>query len=151
MGGFIEWLVTCPLARFFPERYRVVPRIDDGRPMLRQFRLFSWCYLQSFCCEDQLEQFHRHRWGRMYSIVLSGSFVEERYPGELYIPHSAPSLYTMTDTVIHRIAYVAPRTWTLFFMLGNSRQWGYYRRPEYLYTPWYDAVPKNIRVKSFDK
>ena len=80
-------------------------------------------------------------------MVLSGSFVEERYPGGMFLKHPAPSFYWMDHTVIHRLHEVEPNTWTLFFMFQNKIAWGYFLRPlpdDILYKPW-DAVvlPKN--------
>lgn len=156
MGRLIEWLVIRVLARVFPSRYRLIPRAQDGKPLLRQFKIFSWCYLQSFVSAEVMQRFHVHRWRYMLSFVLSGEFAEERYPGTMYIIHTAPSVYQMDDTVVHRFARVAPNTWTLFFMFGKNRHelpgdWGYFQRPHWdslKYQPWDQEIPEERRVKS---
>lgn len=151
----VEFLIMRVLARLFPGRYRLIPRRSDGAPLLRQFALFGGsktrhgCYLQSFVNPEEPDLFHRHRWTRMISIVLSGSFSEERYPGNLGKTHSAPSIYTMDGTVIHRLNGVAPRTWTLFFMFNGLKAWGYYKRPIGIREiPWNEAIPSERRVKA---
>lgn len=149
IGRFIEWLVIRVLARWFPSRYRLIPRLD-GKPMLRQFKITNWCYLQSFLIAETEEMFHVHRWRKMYSIVLAGAFMEERYPGRIYKIHMAPSFYSMDDTVIHRFAGVLPYTWTLFFMFKNKERWGYYPRPADAggYVEWDQAIKPENRVES---
>ncbi len=156
IGHFLEWLVTVFLARVFPGRYRVIPRAQDGIPMLRQFKLTRWAYLQSFQCREVPERFHVHRWRRMFSFVLSGKFFEERYPGGITIRHEAPSIYSMDDTVIHHVISVVPRTWTLFLMFGKNRHyfpggWGYVDAPDVFslgYKSWTEEIPAELRVKS---
>ena len=147
MGRFLEFFVIKVLARMFPSRYRLITGLH-GLPLLRQFKIFEWLFLQSFENPEGRDMFHRHRWGKMYSLVLSGWFIEERYPGELYIVHNAPSFYSMDHTVIHRIAKHAARSWTLFFMFHNDEYWGYYPRPvDVEFIPWEDAIPEEKRAK----
>ena len=158
-GRFLTWLVTRVLARLFPKRYRLIPRRSDGAPLLRQFKIFNWLYLQSFVNAEETNLFHVHRWRKMYSIVLSGEFHEERYPGlscsysgphngfNYYIEHCAPSVYSMDQTDIHRLSWVKNDTWSAFFMFGNSTAWGYYPRPfDPGYIEWDAAIPQQRRV-----
>ena len=146
IGHVLEWAIVRVLARLFPKRWRVIPRLQDGVPMLRQFRIFDWLYLQSFLVGELPELFHFHRWRYMRSFVLSGVFWEERYPGggRNTIRHAAPSTYSMDHTVIHNLCGSAPRTWTLFLMFGNRKMWGYYERPRELpsFIPWDEAIPE---------
>lgn len=165
IGRFLEWLIVATLARWFPGRYRLIPRAQDGAPLLRQFKIFDWCYLQSFVGPEVHDWFHRHRYRRMISIVLSGRFTEERYPGgwPLRKTHRAGTVYTMDRTVVHRLAAVEPRTWTLFFQFGARNRllvmpggefktvpdWGYYPRPSATgYVPWEEMIPDERKVKS---
>jgi hypothetical protein len=152
IGRLLEWLIVGKLAKWFPERYRVIPRITDGEPMIRQFKLASWAYLQSFRCEDVQDLFHVHRWRRMVSLVLSGGLIEERFPGRYFLHHFAPHLYTMDSTNVHRIWAVLPRTWSLFMFFGfrphwgSATGWGYYRRGSTEFVPSDVAIPTELRV-----
>ncbi len=175
MGRVLEFLIVSVLARVFPGRYRLIPRMPDGAPLLRQFRLCSFgkeeprgvppkwhfsIYLQSFVNPEVFDDFHIHRWGRMISFVLSGWFLEERreeFWGILrtfrtwHVPHTAPSFYTMRSDVIHRFHDVGPRTWTLFVMMGRNKLnppggWGYYDRYKGSYRPWDAAIPAEKRI-----
>jgi hypothetical protein len=160
-GRAIEFAATQILAPLFPDRWRVIPRKEDGKPMLRQFRLWgsgsmgamvfgSAAYLQSFIAPERLDDFHRHRWTHMRSFVLSGMLIEERYPGGMMTVRHAPDTYAMDWTTIHRLDYASPRTWTLFLMRGNSVRWGYYRRPEPAprMVPAEEAIPIERRVRA---
>lgn len=147
------------LARLFPKRYRLIPRLD-GQPLLRQFLVLRlgptkrpWIevYLHSFVNGETAEWFHRHRWGHMVSVVLSGRFCEERFPGQLFWVHYAPDFYYMDRSTVHRLHWAGERTWSLFFGFGNDARWGYYRRvtPEAVqYTSWQDMIPPAKRVRS---
>lgn len=155
----VEWFVIHYLTRHFPGRYRVIPRLD-GVPLLRQFLVLRlgpvkrpWVevFLHSFINGEGREWFHRHRWGRMISLVLSGRFCEERFPGQLYRIHRAPSVYMMDQATIHRLDWAAERTWSLFVGLDNDLEWDYWRRPtpEALQrTRWQDMIPPEKRIKS---
>ena len=151
----VEWAIVHVLLRLFPKRYRLIPRID-GQPLLRQFLVlrlgkFLEVYLHSFVNGETDQWFHRHRWGHMFSMVLSGRFCEERFPGRLFWVHYAPSFYYMDQSTIHRLHWAGERTWSLFFGFGNGDSWGYYRRPtpEALqYTPWQQMIPPEKRVRS---
>jgi len=144
-----QTFVTGRLAAEFPDQYRVVPNTQTGEPMLIQWRVDAGCYLQSFMQPDAIDRFHIHRWDKMESTVLTGGFVEERYPGGIYIPHKAGETYTMDRGVIHRFHSVEPMTWTLFRFEGGDDQWGYYFRPDAIdYRPWQEGVAADNRVKS---
>jgi hypothetical protein len=163
VGYVLEFLVLRVLARLWPARYRVIPRRDGSGPLLRQFKIWgmrdgvvggSSIYLQSFAQAEEESLFHVHRWKRMLSLVLSGSFIEERFPGvgphprRFFKTHKAPSVYGMDLTTIHRLHAVAPRSWTLFLQVGNTREWGYFARPLIEYTPWDQAIPDERKVKA---
>ena len=151
-GQAIEFLIIRVLARLFPNRYRVIPRVQDGAPLLRQFKICRWAYLQSFVNVEHPDWFHVHRWQRMISFVLSGRFREERYPGSLarfFKTHSAPSVYMMDRSVMHRLDAADPCTWTLFFMFGDRKAWGYFPRPSSVdYVPWDQFIPEERKVRS---
>jgi len=166
-GHFLAWLVCSVLARRFPSRYRLIPRMPDGAPLLRQFRICSFgkekprgvppwwhfsVYLQSFVNPEVKDEFHVHRWRRMFSFVLSGAFEEERRA--YHVRHKSPSFYTMGSEVVHRFSWVAPNTWTLFVMVGRNKNkpaggWGYYARGSGKYRPWNVAIPVVKRIRAF--
>ena len=151
IGRVIEFLVIRVLARVFPKRFRLILNAVSGAPLLRQFRIFSWLYLQSFVGPEARDWFHVHRWAKMFSIVLSGGFIEERYPGGrgFFIHHRAPSCYGMDYTTIHRIKSVSARAWTLFFMLRDRGEgWGYYPRVKITPIPFQDFIPAPRKVTS---
>ncbi len=153
IGRVIEWFILAVLVRAFPSRWRVIPHAVTGDPMLRQFKVFELgplaCYLQSWLVPEDRNWFHVHRWRRTFSVVMSGDFVEERYPGgeRFYILHEALSCYCMDHTTIHRIVGAAPRTWTAFFMYRDRGQgWGYFERPSVKFTPWNEFIPETRKV-----
>lgn len=161
----IERLVMF-LARVFPSRYRVLSRAD-GRPFFRQFKVLSigkeeprgippWyhvsIFFQSFMLPDDADSFHIHRWRRMVSLVLSGELTEDRGPVGGLITHRAPTIYTMSSNVVHRAAAVAPRTWTLFVMLGANTHkleggWGYFNWKGGFtdYRPWNEVRSSDVK------
>jgi len=93
----------------------------------------------------------------MLSFILSGSFREARLGLPHTIGRAAPSVYHMDDTVIHRMTWTAPRTWTLYLMFGRNRQelpggWGYFDRADSQdlnYRAWNEEIPPERIVPSF--
>lgn len=148
------------LCRAFPSRSRVVPKADDpSTPLLLQFMIWPGrLYLQHFLHPETAGLFHRHRWEKMRSIVLSGNFIEERRTHESFysdwISHHSLSAYSMTRDVIHRVAFWSQDCWTLFYMSrARSDDWGYFRRlPDGTLSPmipWREAI--KCRVPSLEK
>lgn len=166
MGRFWEWFICSFLARRFPTRFRELKRAD-GRPFFRQFKIISigkeqprgappwWhasIFFQSFLLPDDPDTFHIHRWRRMFSFGLSGELREDR--GDRVIVHRAPWVYTMGSEVVHAAAGVAPRTWSLFVMLGANKQkpqggWGYYKLTDAGnfrgYRPWNEVRSETVK------
>lgn len=158
MGRVLEFLIVRCLASIWPSRFRQLNRAD-GRPFFRQFKICSFgkeeprgtppwwhvsIFFQSFLLADDPRTFHIHRWRRMFSFVLSGELREDRE--RCRIIHKAPSIYTMDSNVVHRAADVAPRTWTLFIMLGRNANrpaggWGYFPNGAGM---WHDYRPWNV-------
>lgn len=155
-GDFwIPWLCN-ELCGLFPSRSRVVPKADDpSTPLLLQFMIWPGrLYLQHFLHPETAGLFHRHRWEKMRSIVLSGGFVEERPESHDWISHHSLSTYSMTHEVIHRVAFWSQDCWTLFYMSKErSDDWGYFRRlPDGTLSPmisWREAI--KCRVPSLEK
>lgn len=162
--SLVSW-VCWMLCACWPSRARTIPFSGDpSRPLLTQFMVWpdggriGGIYLQHFHAADSWERFHCHRWARMRSWILSGSYTEERArslsdaftqsiferwePSESYGPwlaraaapsrmitHSRFTSYTMTGEDIHRVERWDPLCWTIFHMRrNNGDKWGYWDR-----------------------
>lgn len=127
------------LCALIPSRHRIVPgHKDPSVPLLRQFAIirmgrFGALYLQHFC-NPEPAHYHRHKWDRMRSFVLSGMFVEERPSiGMHMIGHSRLTSYAMDRDTLHRVVLWGPRCWSLFWMspqYDNDRFTFYERNPD---------------------
>lgn len=89
-------------------------------------------YLHRFAGEDPAERAHCHPWLFNLTIVLKGSYVEERikFNGPMF---ASEHLYRRVRWLclrrgrsIHRIVKVEPGTYTLFFGFIRWRDWGFY-------------------------
>lgn len=143
------------LCLHYPGRYRLIPHAEDPtQPLLMQFMLWPHhLYLQHFVSPESTTWFHRHRWARMRSWVLSGWFVECRPLDRCMLLHKRLSTYAMTKDVIHHVVAWSPLCWTLFFVRGASDDWGYFPRRAFKgsgvvekdFVPWRDHVRSRVR------
>ncbi len=134
----------------FPKRCRLIPQEDDSsRTKLIQFMIMHGVYLQHFETPEQYKYFHDHRWARMRSFVLSGTFCEERQDGHLRY-HQRFETYTMDDTVRHRVDWWGTYCWTLFIMREDVHPWGYYHRITKKFTPWNVHIRDGLRVPNLE-
>lgn len=133
----------------FPSRARIVPRADDPEtPMLMQVALVRGrLYLQRFIAPESRDFFHNHRWRYMRSLVLSGSYVEER-PGGKLIRRRAGRSHSMDSTTIHRVLWWSPCCVTLFYMSKrHAPTWGYFEAKPLRFaqfTDWREFVKRRI-------
>jgi len=135
-------------AKLFPSRCREIPAIDGGI-LLRQIKLTEKVFLQNFAKPEPEGIFHLHRWERMRSFVLTGSFIEQRLRADRskrLIRHRFLSTYSMTRDVVHRVAYWSPRCWTIFIMMGNTGEWGYLDE-NFTFTKWDEYIPEELVMK----
>lgn len=167
-----DWMIDAAvraLCAALPGRHRVIPTATDpSRPLLEQFAVMRQCrfgalYLQRFVNPELPRYFHRHQWRSMRSVVLSGTFTEERAP-LIYIgdwsnsqlalqshsttmhTHRRLSTYAMDRSVIHRTHSWSSRCWTLFWMSSPKLEdWGYYDRDAaWRWIPWREQIAKQI-------
>ena len=113
---------------------------DDGERYLERYYLGQFAgatfYLHRFIKRDPGERLHNHPWGWGRSVVLTGAYIEERvddFAESECVTHRATVRYTnrVDGNDFHRIAKVAPGTWTLFAhgprlrYRGRLKGWGF--------------------------
>jgi len=135
------------------ERARLTPYThlfhSDGSFYMERFWLFQtrWlsCRLHHICSHDWDPHLHDHPWD-FVSVVLKGAYVERRPHSPIkpvFVTHDFEGRREMVEpyttvarkrgsicyrraTDRHRISYVAPGTWTLFFLRPRIQWWGFY-------------------------
>lgn len=107
--------------------------INDGeRPYLERYYLFTilgWrFYIHQFVGSDPERSIHDHPWRRAFSIILSGSYVEELRSGIREVNW----FNSLTGDTFHRVILQRDKSgierpcWTLFFhSKDNVKQWGF--------------------------
>lgn len=107
--------------RLFPDRCREIPEaVNPDRIVLRQVALWKrYVYLQQFASDEDMNFAHSHQWRRTIAIGLWGSYTEERLAGP-FNHRSAPYLYTMDASVIHRVQAVTPGHTSIFVGLWRD-------------------------------
>jgi len=136
------------VSKIFPKRCREIPAMDGGI-LLQQVRVTKNSYLHHFVKPEPVDMFHKHRWKKMRSFVLTGRYVEERLSPEgdvSEVKHKFGQTFTMDKSTIHRVSYWSPRCWTWFFFGESDGDWGYYDR-QMNYTPWDEYIPQDMRVE----
>ena len=133
--------------KLIPSKCRIIPAIDGG-DLLLQVRLSKRFYLHKFLKPEPQDIFHVHRWHKMRSFILKGSYTEERLfidGSSKIVKHNWLSTFSMDKSVIHRIESW-DNCWSLFFFDGSDENWGYVDR-SMNYTPWQEYIPEDKRVK----
>jgi hypothetical protein len=95
------------------------PRLFGVRPMLHHFHR-----------PDGDRALHNHPWRWAISIVLSGSYLEERRGGLLRVV-SRFNLLRAED--FHRVAELRGDVWTIFVAGPECQQWGFDEDGEFTY------------------
>lgn len=125
----MKWLRA--IIRFFFLVKEIVSK--EGQLHFQRFRLLQtpWfaVYLHHILLSDLEKHFHDHPWG-FYSFILKGSY-QERYttqPSHLAMHWGK---YKPGDCVYHpaedahSLTLLTPSVWTLVFVSGRERIWGY--------------------------
>lgn len=121
-------------------KVRIINRRGD-EPYLERYSLFKtrWltAYLHRFVQPDEDEGVHDHPWKLAVSVVLAGSYDEDRleHLGAVYGAEAEGAATLRRRTVrwlnvlrgasFHRIVDARPDTWTLFIHTPSHKQWGF--------------------------
>ncbi len=91
----------------------------------KRFRVF----LHRIHRADKDRHVHNHPWPRAFALVLWGGYQEAIWAGgKKFLSWNlagATSTAAFKEGRYHRITYVLPNTWTLFFAGPRSRDWGF--------------------------
>lgn len=149
LNKFLFWLTARLPCRLI--------NLDSGPYLERYYlgQLFGITfYLHRFVSSDSERHLHNHPWGWGGSLILCGSYEEERAID--LCPAASPSgcltirtrrrwYNQVNGNTIHRIHDAAPGTWTLFFhgertrvsdigdwdiYNGREKGWGFFERVE---------------------
>lgn len=128
-----KWLEK--IARFFPKEDMTGPY---GELYMTRYTMWEGVgravYLQKFHNGDWSRAPHDHP--RLFlSIGLCGAYMEHIYhlgtgrellQGHRSVYRVAPFLNIIEAARVHRIVHVESETWTLCFVGGRVREWGFY-------------------------
>lgn len=130
------WLILCSLVAYvaWVEDEKLVIKDEEG-PYLTRWHLvdlgFCKVFLHHIHRADKDRDLHNHPWPRAFAVVLRGGYYEQRGdqpPAAAFYYGPAtdgPRINTLRPDTYHRITYVRPNTWTLFFAGRRSRDWGF--------------------------
>lgn len=132
-----------PSPRWAFFRPTVIPDIETPDPYLTRLRIVQtpWfgVYLHQIHRADGAREVHDHPWS-FVSIILHGAYVEHREPSQA-TKHDATLpidrrlglrwfgrgyVNFLRAEDAHRIAHVAPDTWTLVLVGRRRRDWGFH-------------------------
>jgi hypothetical protein len=110
-----------------------------GEPYLKRFVVLrtKWLsiYFHKFDAPDADRHLHNHPWAWSFSLLLSGSYVERRWPrhfnlhGREYVgteERTVSRFNWITSKVYHRIARLNGGVWTLFVGGPRTQDWGFW-------------------------
>jgi len=118
---------------------RIIDR-DNGTPYLERYYIGEFFgetfYLHRFVQSDTGEPLHNHPWRKGFSIILTGSYIEEVVNdlatfGCVTSIRNVRFVNRVNGNHFHRIMKAKPRTWTLFahgprsVVNGRVKGWGF--------------------------
>lgn len=124
-----------------PRGYIIDDYVNDGPYLSRLvfWRIFGVrILLHRFHVSDQDRALHNHPWKWAFSLILAGSYTEERMINKedfLKGKGKLPNLWTqtkrkrwfnfLTDKDYHRVEELHGEVWTLFFCGPRKQDWGF--------------------------
>lgn len=109
-------------------------------------------YLHHFTRSDDAGELHNHPWQWSVSLILKGSYSEERRKDFARCPFKSlhgclcsvvrrhfyypGSLNVITANDFHRVDLVTEDVWTLFLVGPVVQSWGFWSRGTLRFTPW---------------
>ena len=145
--GVVEKICNQLAARL--ERRMIYRR--DGKPYLARHYIFhssrfKWLpgiYLHQFLSSDEDRELHNHPWGHAVSLILAGSYTEERREEDdsIMVRVFGPGgLNIIRANDFHRVDLNSLCVWTLFFSGNREQEWGFWDRDTGEYLHWEDHV-----------
>jgi hypothetical protein len=125
--------------------FREIRRSDGGMYLTRYYlyRKSKWylpsLYVHCFHSSDFDPELHNHGWNRSVSIILNGSYREERMvKGTVVIRTLKPGMINyIKKGTFHRVDLLSSKVWTLF--ISGSKMdpnWGFLNIHTLEYTDW---------------
>lgn len=92
---------------------------------------------------------HQHPWYLSFSLILSGSYVEERLVSNKVINKvfNPGNINIIAANCFHRVDILTPSVWTLFVSGSKTQDWGFLDPKTNKYTPWYMFI-KNKEINA---
>ncbi len=120
---------------------------EDGTKYLTRYYIFrkpvKWMpsiYIHHFHSSDSDLELHNHEWKISASLILYGSYAEERRGSDdkIKIKIVSPgSLNIIKGSTFHRVDLLTPEVWTLFISGHKGKSsWGFWDRHTGKFTQW---------------
>ncbi len=156
MFDLIETL-CINFATFFRLNVREIYRRDTNKYLTRYYifrKPVKWMlslYLHCFHSSDEDLELHNHDWNRSISIILAGSYLEERMiKGKIVTRIFKPGdINYIKANDFHRIELKTKRVWTLFISgsKNNKNNWGFLNRNNFKFVSWQEHMTKSATSK----
>lgn len=102
-------------------------------------------YLHRFHRSDEADELHNHPWSWAVSLILSGSYSEERLQPDGSIGRRVfgpGSVNRITHDTFHRVDLLTQECWTLFIVGRKERSWGFWDRETDEFVPWREYIAR---------
>lgn len=149
--NFIEKLCLF-IIRIFKLKIREIERRNNELYLIRYYiyrKTFKWLpsiYLHCFHSSDEDLELHNHEWNISFSIILAGSYSEERLIKDKNIIRRIfkPGYFNIIRANdFHRVDLLTPRVWTLFISGPKFKDtWGFLDRNTFKFVPWQEHIQK---------
>lgn len=141
-------MIECFLEKFVKItklKHRDIYRRDTQKYLTRHYiyrKPVDWmlsCYLHLFHSGDEDLELHDHPWDFSISLILWGSYKEERFDKNFNIItkiYKPGMINIIRGTDFHRVDLLTSKVWTLFISGRKKKNWGFIDRNTLKYWPW---------------
>lgn len=145
MSSFLSWLVV-----FFGSRTRII--WTGGEKYLLRFYVkktgfFPGVFIHHFYISDRDRDLHNHPWQSAKSLILCGSYREERLMKNkrdiIRKDYSAGMINKIDSNDFHKVNLLEEPVWTLFIARKISQTWGFWDTREQKFIPWNEYVEEH--------
>lgn len=138
--------------------YTITSKGDDYLTRVKFPRMFGWRpMLHNIHRPDNDPEMYNHPWKRSYSIILTGSYVEERLVQDLLpfiIDRELRKIRwfnTLHKEDFHRITTIEGPLWTLFIagerQIINGVEWGFLDEKEKRLIPYQEYIKSTETIR----
>jgi len=109
------------------------------RTYIKRKGFFPEIFIHKFYASDSDRDLHNHPWNNAFSLILNGSYREERFVDntktKTFFKTLKPGMFNYIGiNDYHRVSLMSEYVWTLFVAFKRVQHWGFWEKNKFV--PW---------------